>query len=235
MLRSKPGGVHEGEKVWVASKKINRRQQNRESATRTRQRKETYIQKLERQMQQLVKENQDLKIVNASLTTENDLLRKQVSYFQGLVTIAAEPKPQEEVICDLGKDELPLDLPPKDDLFHCEDSDYEFFGPTSPRESPVTPTFFTTILFGMIWIVSLFVGSASKSGQSVDAQSGFGLKTVSSRSMGSTVLGWVLDPYTMFVGYMTGILLSILYTERAWAKRKMKKIIARLRGHSKTS
>jgi hypothetical protein len=73
----------------VEYKKARKRLQNRESAVRSRHRKKTYQETLETQIDDLntlkdkiVAKNRQLAEINATLTSENQVLKQQVSYFQ---------------------------------------------------------------------------------------------------------------------------------------------------------
>jgi len=64
--------------------KARKRQQNRESAVRSRMRKKHYFVGVEDQLIQSQQENNKLKLDNAALRAENQVLRRQLSYFENL-------------------------------------------------------------------------------------------------------------------------------------------------------
>ena len=73
----------------VEYKKARKRLQNRESAVRSRHRKKTYQETLEKQIEDLttlkdraLAQNKHLAEVNAALSSENQVLKQQVAYFQ---------------------------------------------------------------------------------------------------------------------------------------------------------
>lgn len=59
--------------------------QNRESASRVRSRKRTQMELFEDEMRELKRKNEELMLINASITAENNLLKQQVSFLQKLV------------------------------------------------------------------------------------------------------------------------------------------------------
>jgi hypothetical protein len=65
-------------------KKARKRIQNRESATRVRNRKKTYVEELEQEMEIIRRENQELKVRNSSMAAENHLLKQQITYLENL-------------------------------------------------------------------------------------------------------------------------------------------------------
>jgi len=65
--------------------KFKRRIQNRESASRVRNRKKNYHEEMEQELQRVKKENEDLKVKNASLTAENNLLKQQIQFLERMV------------------------------------------------------------------------------------------------------------------------------------------------------
>jgi len=78
---------------------IYRRVQNRISATRVRNKKKTYVEELEGQVSALKEEIGQLKTTNNVLTTENSLLKQQVSFFEKLFTNKqAQQPPVENVL-----------------------------------------------------------------------------------------------------------------------------------------
>ena len=73
----------------IEYKKARKRLQNRESAVRSRQRKKSYQEELENAIDdqneiidKLTRKNKDLLQKNAGLSSENEVLKQQVSYFQ---------------------------------------------------------------------------------------------------------------------------------------------------------
>jgi len=66
-------------------KKARKRIQNRESATRVRYRKKNHIEEADQQVDELKKENSNLQLKNATLTAENNLLRKQISFLERMI------------------------------------------------------------------------------------------------------------------------------------------------------
>ena len=62
-----------------------RRLQNRESATRVRHRKKNFMEEAEQQVDELKKDNADLFLKNATLTAENNLLKKQIAFLEKMV------------------------------------------------------------------------------------------------------------------------------------------------------
>lgn len=68
-----------------AFRKARKRRQNRESATRSRARKKVEVCKMDTEIQQLSDLNQKLTLENAALKAENDLLKKELAFYQGIV------------------------------------------------------------------------------------------------------------------------------------------------------
>lgn len=66
-------------------KKARKRIQNRESATRVRNRKKNYVEVVEQDVYSLKKENTELQLKNAALTAENNLLKQQISFLERMV------------------------------------------------------------------------------------------------------------------------------------------------------
>jgi regulator of replication initiation timing len=67
-------------------RKARKRIQNRESATRVRNRKKTQVEELDEQIEELNKEKTELKVQNAALITENNLLKQQISFLERVVS-----------------------------------------------------------------------------------------------------------------------------------------------------
>jgi len=190
----------------------------------------------------LCKENQDLKIINASLTTENELLRKQVTYFQGIVQNQPFMQPQqeirkEEILCP---DEPFKEL--EEPILHVDSSDYEFFGPSTGHESPASPSaIILTIVFAILFIVSSFGmgGNQNAGGTNVIPNPGYGVKTTGiSAKQGNfftNLFEWFIDPYVLVTLYMLGMIIILLWHEKSWTRAKFRKIMNKIRSHSKTS
>lgn len=80
-------------------KRARKRVQNRISATRVRNKKKTYVEELECQVTGLKEEISQLKTTNNVLSTENSLLKQQVSFFEKLFTNKqAAQQPSENVL-----------------------------------------------------------------------------------------------------------------------------------------
>lgn len=62
-----------------------RRLQNRESASRVRNRKRNQIELIEDEIRDLKKKNEELMLYNASLTAENNMLKQQITFLQKIV------------------------------------------------------------------------------------------------------------------------------------------------------
>ncbi len=195
------------------------------------------MQQLEEQMQIMAKENQDLKIVNASLTTENDLLRKQVAYFQGVVAGSKLsmvggtedlPLPVQE--------EIPCGDPAPQVEDHVEDPDYAFIG--GGRETMMSPSaLFATVTIGLMCVVSFVFGGSSGTAGNGAVVTDHGLKSVNENEQGwmRTVWNWALNPYLLMMVYMAIMIFLVLRSEKSWTRSKFRKILAKLRSHSKTS
>ena len=67
-------------------KKARKRIQNRESACRVRARQKSHVVEVEQDVYLLKKENEDLKLKNAALTAENNLLKHQIAFLERIVT-----------------------------------------------------------------------------------------------------------------------------------------------------
>jgi len=66
-------------------KKARKRLQNRESAARVRNRKKTFCEEAEVQIDELKKENAGLALKNATLTAENNLLKQQIGFLEKMI------------------------------------------------------------------------------------------------------------------------------------------------------
>lgn len=93
----------------VEYKKARKRLQNRESAVRSRFRKKTYQETLEKEINEqkeyieaLINSRKELQRENAALTSENQVLKQQVTYFQesfansSIVGVGVPPAPQQK-------------------------------------------------------------------------------------------------------------------------------------------
>mmetsp|Transcript_12306 Transcript_12306/g.23357 ORF Transcript_12306/g.23357 Transcript_12306/m.23357 type:complete len:200 (-) Transcript_12306:487-1086(-) len=74
-------------------KKARKRRQNRESAARSRARKRQEVQHLDTELDDVKKVNKQLMQQNATLKTENELLKKELEFFRSVFQVEA-PKPQ---------------------------------------------------------------------------------------------------------------------------------------------
>lgn len=204
-----------------------RRQQNRESATRTRKRKENYIQELEQQIQILTKENQDYKIANATLSTENAMLKKQVAYYEGIM--APKIQHEERLNLDDGKDLL---------IGKECDSDYGFWGSTIERESDYSPKALTlSIVFGILCFTSMiFTPHSSDASANGNLDTGHNLKSLHETEFGWWSIGkYILNPYALLFFYIFLMLLLVLRSEKSWIKTKYSEIKRLIKFHSKSS
>ena len=124
--------------------KLIRRVQNRISATRVRNKKKTYVEELEGQLQNLKSEVNTLKSTNNVLSTENSLLKQQVSFFEKLFmnknNTQPQPQPQEN---------NPLD----DSIFSFNDTSLDIDGLKDE-----SPGFYRTIPSGRIRKHTAFLG-----------------------------------------------------------------------------
>jgi hypothetical protein len=77
----------------VDYKKAKKRMQNRESAIRSRMKKKVYYDNIEEQMTQVQQENNKLKLDNAALRAENQLLNRQLRYFEKIFAQKNQPGP----------------------------------------------------------------------------------------------------------------------------------------------
>mmetsp|Transcript_23559 Transcript_23559/g.23305 ORF Transcript_23559/g.23305 Transcript_23559/m.23305 type:complete len:134 (-) Transcript_23559:237-638(-) len=68
-----------------AYKKARKRRQNRESATRSRARKKIEVNKMDTEISQLTDINQKLTLENTALRAENEILKKELAFYQGMV------------------------------------------------------------------------------------------------------------------------------------------------------
>lgn len=86
--------------IYIFLKKLifNRRLQNRESASRVRNRKRTQMEQVEDEIQELKKRNEDLMLFNASLTAENNMLKQQISFLQKIVLKNSPNENNEDVL-----------------------------------------------------------------------------------------------------------------------------------------
>jgi hypothetical protein len=212
-----------------------RRIQNRESATRTRHRKATYISQLEGQLSMLLQANQDLKVTNASLTTENAMLKQQVAYFEKLLAAAPATKAREELVL-----EDPANYPDaseKEAVLGSDDSDYIFAGTLGHEGSLSAGPFVMTFIFALLCLVSMFWGDATVASGALQTGGGRELKSRADGEPGSSnsVMGWLLNPYVLFVVYMLCMCVYMCRREKSWVKSKLRYLCSLLKSHSKTS
>ena len=92
--------------------KVKKRQGNKDAAARSRMRKKAYFEQVESEYQQSQKEVNRLKLDNAALRAENQLLKRYLSYFENLfakksgVNMSKSPEP-----IDAHKDDVDLEAP----------------------------------------------------------------------------------------------------------------------------
>ena len=67
-------------------KKARKKRQNRESARRSRARKQNEFEIVQSQLQKVTEINNQLSVENVSLKSENETLKKDLEYFKGLVS-----------------------------------------------------------------------------------------------------------------------------------------------------
>jgi regulator of replication initiation timing len=80
------GKVYRYEDSASEYRKARKRIQNRESASRVRNRKKTHVEELDEEIEKLEQEKADLRAHNASLITENNLLKQQVAFLERMVS-----------------------------------------------------------------------------------------------------------------------------------------------------
>jgi regulator of replication initiation timing len=73
-------------------KKARKRRQNRESAARSRARKKQEVNHLDSELDQVKRVNKKLLQQNAALTTENELLKKELEFFRDYLQTDAKPQ-----------------------------------------------------------------------------------------------------------------------------------------------
>ena len=152
------------------------------------------------------------------------------------VPVAALPdsKREEEFLCP---DEPIKDL--EEPILHCEDSDYEFFGPNSGKDIPISPSAFAlTIIFGILCIFSFFGPSGKEQAGPNVIHTGYIPKSTLvgvEKGLLASLIGFLLDPYLIITLYMVSMIILLLWHDKAWTKAKWRKLIAKLKSHSKTS
>ena len=110
---SKCAGGCEGDES-VDYKKAKKRVQNRESAIRSRMKKKSYYEGMEQHLGAAQQENNKLKLDNAALRAENQLLKRYLSYFENLFakktqasyTVSSNISSKANSRCGLSDDEI---------------------------------------------------------------------------------------------------------------------------------
>lgn len=92
--------IYDGKKQYVYSEnpgeymKARKRVQNRESARRVRSSMKDFVGNVHQDLEELKRENTSLKLLNASLQAENNLLKQQLSFMEKLVMKQSGSAPQ---------------------------------------------------------------------------------------------------------------------------------------------
>ncbi len=158
----------------------------------------------------LLKENEELRIANASLTTENSVLKQRVGYFETLVANQTLKPCSETAFAE-------PELVDKDEHPHVEDNDYAFAGTFGREEGQSPGAFLFTFIFAVLCLVSIFIGNGTSSmSETPGASGGRGLKTQGEREWGWQLLVlWTLNPYFLLVVSMVVMCAWML---RGWTR-----------------
>jgi len=148
-------------------KKARKRIQNRESAHRVRNRKKDYYEDLHSELVVVKSENENLKVKNASLTAENNLLKLQITFLEKMVlkgqnSNEMRPEDQEKSLLPISKDDQ---VP----------NQSKFFRPAPPHTFKKHVAIFGIVTI-LICTVGVFSSGAIQAGTNMPAMTEFRAK-----------------------------------------------------------